>query len=133
MEKQDFSNYIYKEKKRNNFLGIEERIKTIHYLSQYSRSAFFIWKSWCSKILVHSQNYEIGDEKYYLLKCENKNIKRCRTESKIKIQTINPQHKYFDLENSVTYFISMNDELMHGETAKFLESIITIYENEEYI
>ena len=76
---------------------------------------------------------EIGDEKHYLFKCDNKNIKRCRTEFKIKVQTINPQLEYFDLDNSITYCITMNDELMHGETATFLENIITIYENEKYL
>ena len=76
---------------------------------------------------------EIGDENHYLLKCENKNIKRSRTEFKIKIQTINPQFEYFDMENCVNYCISMNDELMHGVTAQFIENILTIYENEKLI
>ena len=73
---------------------------------------------------------KVGDEKHYLLECNNKGMADARTKFIANVQKICPQMKNFSSENIMKYCISMKDERIQEMTASFVHDLYNQYKKE---
>ena len=74
---------------------------------------------------------QIGDEKHYLLACENKSMKMLRQNFIETVKKHSPQLNNFSNENIMTYCISMKDENMQEITAQYINKLFQTFKLED--
>ena len=74
---------------------------------------------------------KIGDEKHYLVECNNDRMVDIRSKFIANVQKICPIMKDFSIENIMTYCISMKDENIQEITAEFVHDLYKKYKKEE--
>ena len=74
---------------------------------------------------------KVGDEKHYLLECNNKGMADVRAKFLDNVQKICPQMNAFSPDNIMTYCISMKDEKFQELTANFVHDLYRQYKKED--
>ena len=83
------------------------------------------------RICLICDKKSMGDENHYLFKCNNDRIKHIRRIFLQKIKNITPEIETFENENIIKYCMTMADQRLHSNTAKYIKDIINSYQKEE--